>query len=373
MRITRVECIPVTTALVKPLIIGPTNITHVDTIVLKIFTDNGLMGIADSGDTSAFYHGETQDSITGVIATQIAPRILIGEDPTKIEKIVGRMDILVRDNHHAKSMVDAALHDIKGKALGVPVYQLLGGKTVDHVDLGYVQMARPAEELVDDARKALSTGFKLIKLKSLPDVESSVRCVLEMRKALGDDVRLMMDVNGMWNYDQALRALRKLEPANLELIEQPLPYWDIEGMARLRQKVSTPVFADESARDLHHIMQIINLQAADGLFIKTQKAGGLLKSQRWLTLARLEAAPTAHLLVADDWASRFVQENCGPLSVHDVFELDGELNGEVALNGPRYAKGKMYAPEGPGLGIELNEQFIAEHITRGYSTRVITA
>jgi L-alanine-DL-glutamate epimerase-like enolase superfamily enzyme len=211
--------------------------------------------------------------------------------------------------------------------------------------------------------------------------------VLEMRKALGDDVRLMMDVNGMWNYDQALRALRKLEPANLELIEQPLPYWDIEGMARLRQKVATPIFADESARDLHHIKQIIDLQAADGLFIKTQKAGGLLKSQRWLTLARLsgmavmcgcmpgsglEAAPTAHLLVADDWASRFVQENCGPLSVHDVFELDGELKGEVALNSPRYAKGRMYAPEGPGLGIELNEQFIAEHITRGYSTRVIT-
>ena len=59
----------------------------------------------------------------------------------------------------------------------------------------------------------------------------------------------MMDVNGMWNYEQALHALRRLEPANLELIEQPLPYWDLEGMARLRQKVSTPIFADESARD----------------------------------------------------------------------------------------------------------------------------
>jgi L-alanine-DL-glutamate epimerase-like enolase superfamily enzyme len=298
------------------------------------------------------------------------------------------MDRLVRDNHHAKSMVDAALYDIKGKALGVPVYQLLGGKSVDQVDLGYVLMARPPEELIADARKALSTGFKLIKLKTLPDVESSIRCGLEMRKALGDDARLMMDVNGMWNYDQALHALRKLEPANLELIEQPLPYWDIEGMARLRQKVSTPVFADESARDLHHIKQIIDLQAADGLFIKTQKAGGLLKSQRWLTLARLsgmavmcgcmpgsglEAAPTAHLLVADDWASRFVQENCGPLSVHDVFELDGVLENEIALNGPRYANGKMYAPEGPGLGVELNEAFIAEHITPGYSIRVIKA
>jgi len=389
MRITRVECIPVTTPLVKPIIIATTNISHVESVVLKIFTDDGLVGIADSGDTSAFYHGETQDSISGMIATQIAPRILIGEDPTKIEKIVGRMDLIVRDNYHAKSMVDAALHDIKGKALGVPVYQLLGGKTVDHIDLGYVLMAGPAEQLIGDAQKALSTGFKLIKLKTLPDPESAIRCGLEMRKALGDHVRLMMDVNGMWNYDQALHALRRLEPANLELIEQPLPYWDIEGMARLRQKVGTPIFADESARELHHIQQIINLKAADGLFMKTQKAGGLLKSQRWLTMARLsgmavmcgcmpgsglEASPTAHLLVADEWASQFVQENCGPLSVHDVFELeDGSLRDEIALNGPRYVKGKMFAPEGPGLGVELNEAFIAEHISRGFSTRVVTA
>ncbi|UJW84975.1 mandelate racemase/muconate lactonizing enzyme family protein [Devosia sp. SL43] len=389
MRITRVECIPVTTPLIKPIIIATTNIRSVESIVLKIFTDDGLVGIADSGDTSAFYHGETQDSISGIIATHIAPRILIGEDPFKIEKIVGRMDLLVRDNNHAKSMVDAALHDIKGKALGVPVYQLLGGKTVEHVDLGYVLMAGPADQLVADAQKALSTGFKLIKLKTLPDPESAIRCGLEMRAALGDDVRLMMDVNGMWNYEQALHALRRLEPANLELIEQPLPYWDLEGMARLRQKVSTPVFADESARGLHHIQQIINMKAADGLFLKTQKAGGLLKSQRWLALARLsgmsvmcgcmpgsglEASPTAHLLVADQWASQFVQENCGPLSIHDVFELeDGTLSDEIALNGPRYARGKMFAPEGPGLGVELNEEFIAAHISKGFSTRVVTA
>jgi L-alanine-DL-glutamate epimerase-like enolase superfamily enzyme len=390
MRITRVECIPVSTPLIKPLVIGTTNINEIDQIVLKIFTDEGHIGIADSGDTSAFYHGETQDSIAGVIATQIAPRILIGEDPTKIEKIVGRMDLLVRDNNHAKSMVDAALHDIKGKAFGVPVYQLLGGKTVDSIDLGFVLMAGPADQLIAEARAALDHGFKLIKLKVSPDYESAVRGARAVREALGDDIRLMMDVNGMWNYDQSLKYLRRMERenVNLELIEQPMPYWDIEGMARLREKVGTPIYADESARELQHLKEIIDRRAADGLFIKVQKAGGLLKSQRWLTLARLsglpvmcgcmpgsglEAAPAAHLLVADQWASQYVQENCGPLTIHDTFEIDGPLENAVALNAPRYVGGKMYAPEGPGLGIELNEDFIASHITRGGSTRVVTA
>ncbi|MDB5719903.1 MAG: mandelate racemase [Alphaproteobacteria bacterium] len=390
MRITRVECIPVTTPLIKPIVIATTNIDRIDQIVLKIYTDDGHIGIADSGDTSAFYHGEIPDSIGGIIATTIAPRILLGEDPTNIEKIVGLMDLLVRDNHHAKSMVDAALHDLKGKAYGVPVYQLLGGKTVEAIDLGFVLMAGPPEQLIAEARKALDHGFKLIKLKVSPDFEGALRGAREVREALGDDVRLMMDVNGMWNYDQALKYLRRLERenVNLELVEQPLPYWDIEGMARLRLRVETPVYADESARELHHLKEIIDRKAADGLFIKIQKAGGLLKSQRWLTLARLsglpvmcgcmpgsglEAAPAAHLLVADQWASQFVQENCGPLSIHDVFELDGPLENEVALNGPRYANGRMFAPEGPGLGIELNEDFIAAHMTPGSSIRVATA
>lgn len=388
MRITRVECIPVTTPLAKPIVIATTNIDAVQSIVLKIFTDDGLVGLADSGDTSAFYHGETQDSIAGIIATQIAPRILIGEDPTKIEKIVGRMDLLVRDNNHAKSMVDAALHDIKGKAFGVPVYQLLGGKSVESIDCGYVLMAGPPEQLIKEAKRGLDAGFKLVKLKVSPDFEASMRGVIELREALGADARLMVDVNGMWNYDQALKALRRWEPVNLELIEQPLPYWDLDGMAKLRHRVGTPIFADESARDLNHLREVIDKQAADGLFLKVQKAGGLLKAQRWLTIARmsgmavmtgcmpgsgLEAAPAAHLLVADDWASRFVQENNGPLSVHDITECDGNLQDEIALNGPRYEGGKMYAPEGPGLGIELNEDFIASHLSKGFATRVITA
>ena len=193
-------------------------------------------------------------------------------------------------------------------------------------------------------------GIKLIKLKMSPDYESGLRGARAVREALGDDARIMMDVNGMWTYDIALMALRRMEKegVNLELIEQPLPYWDIEGMARLRQKVDTPIFADESAKELQHLKEIIDRQAADGLFLKVQKAGGLIKSQRWLTLARLsgmavmcgcmpgsglEASPAAHLLVSDQWASQFVQENCGPLSIHDVFESDGRLDNEVALNG----------------------------------------
>ena len=120
-RIVRVECLPVSTPLVKPVIMPNTRITAIDSVVLKITADDGTVGIADSGDTSSWYRGELQESIIAMIANVIAPRVLLGEDPRAIEKLVGRMDLLVRDNNQAKATVDFALHDLKAKLYGVPL------------------------------------------------------------------------------------------------------------------------------------------------------------------------------------------------------------------------------------------------------------
>jgi len=116
----------------------------IDSVVLKITTEDGTVGIADSGDTSSWYRGELQESIIAMISNVIAPRILLGENPCNIEKIVAKMDLLVRDNNQAKATVDFALHDLKGKLLGVPVYELLGGRTIEaRARAGCCQPASP--------------------------------------------------------------------------------------------------------------------------------------------------------------------------------------------------------------------------------------
>jgi len=382
MKITKLECIPVSSPLVKPIIMPETYITHIHSVLLKIHTDEGLVGVGDTGDTSTWYRGETQESISAIITEHIGPRVLLGEDPRKIEKIMGRIDRLVRDNNQAKALVDFALHDLKGKILGVPVYELLGGRTVDAVQLGWVLSAGRPEDLVPEARRAVDAGYGLIKMKiGNPSLAEDIEMMKGVREGLGDDVRLVADANGFWNYEDALKALRAVDDIGLECIEQPLPHWDIEGMARLRQQVGTPVYADEAAQELHHIREIIERRAADGLFIKLQKAGGLLKSQRWLTMARLanmsvmsgcmsgsglEASPAAHLLVADQWASQFTHENLGPVTNNARYEtVDPPITADIAKNVPRYEGGRMYPNEGPGLGIELNEDYIAENRTPG--------
>jgi len=384
MKITRIELLPLSSPLKHIFKMREETLSSIDSVVIRIHTDEGIVGIGDTGNTSPWYRGETQDSIMAIIAKVFAPEILLGQDPFEIEKIVARMDFLARDNHQAKALVDYALHDIKGKALGVPAYQLLGGKSVEKVRLGWVMSADQIDEAVAMAQSAVNEGFDLLKLKTGGvDLNEDIRMITAVREAVGPDIEMFIDVNGHWHYETALKAIRKLEPCNLAFIEQPLPYWDIDGMARLRGQVATPIYADESAQDLWDLNNIIRKDAADGLMIKVPKAGGLLKSQRWIALASaaglpvmcgcmggsgIEAAAYTHLLAANEWASRFRHENLGPLHIHDVFNtVDQPITDDLARVVPRYQGGYAYLPEGPGLGVELNEDLVPERITRGMS------
>lgn len=386
MKIVHIECFPVSTPLRKPVIMPNTRITSIDSVVLKITADDGTVGIADSGDTSSWYRGELQESIIAMICNVIAPRVLLGEDPRNIEKIVAGMDLLVRDNNQAKATVDFALHDLKGKLLGVPVYELLGGRTTEAARQGWVLSAGKPEDVAAEAALAKSTGFALFKMKiGYGTMDDDIAMVHAVRDTVGSDAYLTIDANGFWSYEKALQVIRKLDACGLNLIEQPLPYWDIEGMARLRAQVRTPIYADESAQELHNLKELIDRRACDGLFIKLQKAGGLLKSQRWLTMARLaglpvhcgcmigsglEHSPAAHLWVSNSWAAQGLSESIGPLMIHGTMQSCEIPQGtDIARNIPRFESGLAYPNEGPGLGIELDEDFLLSHQTTGKPTR----
>lgn len=379
-KIVKVECTPVSTPLKKPVIMPNTRIISIDSVVLKLTCDDGTVGFSDSGDTSSWYRGELQESIMGMIQQVIAPRVLLGEDPRCIEKIVARMDLLVRDNNQAKATVDFALHDLKGKLLGVPVYELLGGRTIEAARQGWVLSAGKPDDVAAEAKRAKDIGFALFKMKiGYGTIQDDIDMVHAVRETVGPDAYLTIDANGFWSYEKALHIIRKIDSAGLDLIEQPLAHWDIEGMARLRAAVKTPIYADESAQELYNLKEIIDRRAADGLFLKLQKAGGLVKSQRWLTMARLaglpvhcgcmigsglEHSPSAHLWTANEWATQGLNESIGPLMIHGTMESKNIAPGtDIALNIPRFEAGLCYPNEGPGFGIDLNEAFLVSNKT----------
>ena len=128
MIITKVVLTPVSTPLVKPFIMPGTRITHIHSVVLELYTDEGIVGYGDSGDTSTWYRGETQDSMIAMIAKHIAPQFLIGQDPLNIGRHWHMMQSVARwyIDPIAVASVDIALWDIAGKAAGLPIHQLLG-------------------------------------------------------------------------------------------------------------------------------------------------------------------------------------------------------------------------------------------------------
>jgi L-alanine-DL-glutamate epimerase-like enolase superfamily enzyme len=162
----------------------------------------------------------------------------------------------------------------------------------------------------------------------------------------------------------------------------------VDGLARLRRKVDIPVFADESAWELADLLRILDKEAADGLFIKVAKAGGICRARKWVAIARaaglsvscgcmtgsgFEAAAQAHFLISDEWTARFVQENTGPLTVYNILDTVHEnITTDLAKELPRYENGFMWVPEGPGLGVELNEGVVPNYLTEGKQPVTIT-
>ncbi|MCK4863671.1 MAG: hypothetical protein KAS25_05200, partial [Dehalococcoidales bacterium] len=165
MKITRIECIPVSIRFAKPMKMGGGTADCADAVVVKIHTDEGITGISETGDTSPWYMGESQDSIMHNINNVFGPQILLGEDPFNIEKIVARMDKAAKLNHQSKAVIDYALHDIMGKALGVPVYKLLGGLSNEKIALAFVMSSGTAEEVGTEGKMLVKAGFKGLKLK----------------------------------------------------------------------------------------------------------------------------------------------------------------------------------------------------------------
>jgi L-alanine-DL-glutamate epimerase-like enolase superfamily enzyme len=388
MKITKIECIPVSLKFAKPVVMSGGAEAVSNIVVVKIHTDEGITGISETGGTSSWYMGESQDSIMYNINSVYGPGILLGEDPFKIERIVARMDKAVKANNQSKAVIDYVLHDIMGKALGVPVYKLLGGLVNEKIALAFVMSSGTAEQVGAEGKALVKAGFRGLKLKvgaHTPDED--IEMVGALREAVGNKVKVMIDANGGWLYHQALYVLKKVARYDIFVAEQPVPWWDIDSLARLRRKVDVPIFPDESAAELNDLVKIIKQDAADGFFLKVPKAGGILKSQKWVAIAQaanlpvmcgcmidsgLGAAAEAHFLGATEWMGKIEQEAIGPLNLYNIPDtVSTPLKNDLAVKVPRYEKGFLYPPDGPGFGVELNEKAVRQFATPGKDPTVI--
>ena len=229
MKITRVETIPYSIPYVKPLRFASGEVTAAEHVLVRVHTDDGLVGTADA-PPRPFTYGETQSSIVAVIKDLLGPQ-LEGLSPLDREAAHARMARTV-GNPAAKAAIDIALWDLIGQSLAVSVTELLGGYT-DRMRAAHMVGFASAGEMVDDALRVREqhgiTTFK-VKVGRRP-VRLDVTACRALREALGEDAELYIDGNRGWTAAESARALHQLEDVGLLFAEEPCPADDIAGLA----------------------------------------------------------------------------------------------------------------------------------------------
>lgn len=344
---------------------GNTYDVTLDTLV-KISTDEHVFGF---GEARARF-GETQQSMMSIMDSSIAPA-LIGENPFDIERILNKLDFIMGNNQrfYAKSMVDQALHDIVGKALRTPVYNLLGGCFRDELSVSYTIWMGEPKQAAEDAKKLLRQGFKVLEVKiGYRPIKEDVERVKAVREAAGPEIPIWVDANEAYKPKESIDLIRKMSKYNVGWFEQPVPWWDLKGLAKVRKAVFPEVLiiADQSCVTVQDTMRMIELESADLFNIKPSRQG-ILRSK---TIAKLaEAAGLDVKLGTSDEGS--VSHAAGLHFAASTGNLETRVC-EIPLweNKNDIAKGLQSdeggttwkVPKTPGLGVDVDEHMLTPFV-----------
>jgi muconate cycloisomerase len=362
MQITRVEAIPVRIPLKAGMVTRTAHGDHhtSDYVVIRIHTDAGLIGLGEA-TVSALWSGETSKSCVAMIDDLVGPA-LVGCDPTRITVIRKRMDFLIKLNPFSKAAVEMALWDIAGKALGVPVYQLLGGKLRDVIRTKMMIGAFDINHVRRLAEQFLGWGVRCLKVKVGLDLPGDVARVQAVRELAGPDIPITIDANCGWNVTTARIALDRIRRFDILVAEQPIPPGDTAAMASLRVAGGPPIMADESVFTLADAWNVLSARAADVISVYPGKNGGIAASIEIAHVAKAAGVPchvgsnlelgigsAAMLHLA--CAIQNIDSESYPADILGPHYYESDLLTEplsLAFDGAR-------VPDGPGLGVTLCE------------------
>lgn len=374
MKITEIEIMPVSIPTIMPYVLSFGTVTAATSVLIKLHTDNGLYGIGDTSPCPTFSY-ESPESVVSILRDYLYPAVK-GMDPHNIELIHKRMDEAVKGNPFAKAAIDIALYDISGKYFNVPIYKLLGGCCRKEFPLLWPLMGADAETNAKEAKNAVKRGFRSVMVKvghNDPDIE--IERVAAVRKAVGDEVIIIPDANQGWTPQIAIQCIRKMEPYNVAFVEQPVPQWDIDGLALVREAVNTPISADESLCSIYDAMILAKRNAVDIVSIKLQKSEGFCKAKK--IAAIMESANiSVYINSMIETGGSVAASLQFAVSIPNVIPFSAALMSTLRLQDDILKEGSLHIENGvitvtdrPGLGVELDEDKIARYEYKAKSTK----
>jgi L-alanine-DL-glutamate epimerase-like enolase superfamily enzyme len=354
-----------------------------DDVIIQIFTDNGLYGLGEAMTLGPYYGRESQGTVMALLAEHFWPKVLLDEDPFNIDLIHYKMDKTVSENSFAKTAADLALHDIVGKALNIPVCKLIGGSYTEKIALHWPIGIGAPKEIEEEVLKGMAAGYKAVKMKVGKDAKQDIEMVKTVREAVGPDVVIVVDANQAYDVKRAIRIIRQMERFDIQRVEQPVHYRDLDGMAMVRRAVEVPIGACESAITPQDIIQIIKKEAADFLNFKVMRSGGFYPSKAIVQMATaagifcagstmlgmgIELAADAHFaastIALGPSPYRFHGIASGILKLFNTVDSSG-ITRDIVNGTPTIANGFLTVPKAPGLGITLNKGNLNFYLTKG--------
>lgn len=290
MKIEQIETYEVVIPMIEPLVFSPYTQDAGNYVLVKVITDSGIVGIGES--SCPFNHS----SAIKAIADSELKQLMIGEDPTRIEYLVDKMESVIRpyykkDGVFAMSGLEMALWDITGKLYGVPLYMLLGGCYRDSVQfLGYLFIRDP-DENADIAERYVQNGLTTLKLKVGLDIDQDIATLDRIRMKVDESIEIRIDANQAWRVTEAIRNIRRMERFKISSVEQPVAAWDLEGMAEVRRAINIPIVADESCFTVEDALQIVQHRAADIFLVRIEEAGGITNTKKLTAIAEAAGIP----------------------------------------------------------------------------------
>ena len=375
MKITKVEAIPVR----QPGEIKKINDSAQDGVIIKVYTDEGITGYGEVDSAPGVVKSIIDSPVSHRICQGLGQSI-IGMDPFQTERIwetmylnsmfYGRRGAVV----HAMSGIDIALWDIVGKALGKPIYQLLGGEFRSKVRAyGSTLMPYTPEEAAEEALKWKEQGFTAVKMGwggfELP-FRDNVKLVEAARRAIGDDMDLMLDVGFIPSPDcpidssSRLLLAKELRQYNPYWIEEPVSPDDYDGYKKLAESIDTRIAGGENESTRYGFRQLIEYCKLDILQPDITRCGGLTEAKKIATMAQ------AHniTVVPHAWSSGIViaasLQLIASIPNANLLEYcvwDTPIRKEMLVSDFTLKDGYVSVPQGPGLGIELDDAAIEKY------------
>ena len=355
MKIVRAEAIPVDLPLREGYRIAGRTIRSVRNFVLRLETDTGLGGYGNAAPAEEVT-GESEADCLEALGAALRD-LALGADPVRDrDRLAVEAGRAAPGCPAARAALDIALWDLAGKAAHQPLLRLWGGRWRALATTTTIGVCDVPETLAAARRWVVEQRFRALKIKIGEDADLDIRRLRALREEFGAGVALRADANQGYTMEQAHAFLAGVADLGLELVEQPLPAADLEGLKELRAGSGVPIFADESARSEEESAEVIRRGAASGLNVKFMKCGGATAARAIHERARVADLP---LMLGCNDESRISMSAAAHLALalpgFRFADLDGHLDlaGDPASGGIQIRDGMVLVGETPGLGVEI--------------------